>query len=84
MLGAFAFYPNKQITTGEGGIIVTDHEEIYDLCKSMSNQGRGKNGEWLISERLGYNYRMDEMSAALGYAQMKRINEISKKKKTES
>lgn len=45
----------------------------------MSNQGRGKNGEWLISERLGYNYRMDEMSAALGYAQMKRINEISKK-----
>jgi perosamine synthetase len=79
--GAFAFYPNKQITTGEGGIIVTDHEEIYDLCKSMSNQGRGKNGEWLISERLGYNYRMDEMSAALGYAQMKRINEISKKRK---
>jgi dTDP-4-amino-4,6-dideoxygalactose transaminase len=79
--GAFAFYPNKQITTGEGGIIVTDHEEIYDLCKSMSNQGRGKNGEWLISERLGYNYRMDEMSAALGYAQMKRINEISDKRK---
>lgn len=79
--GAFAFYPNKQITTGEGGIIVTDNEEIFDLCKSMSNQGRGKSGEWLISERLGYNYRMDEMSAALGFAQMQRIDEISKKRK---
>lgn len=78
--GAFAFYPNKQITTGEGGIIVTDNEELYDICKSMSNQGRGKSGEWLISERLGYNYRMDEMSAALGYAQMTRISEISKKR----
>ncbi len=79
--GTYAFYPNKQITTGEGGVIVTDDEEIFDLCKSMCNQGRGKSGEWLISERLGYNYRMDEMSAALGFAQMKRIEEIGSKRK---
>ncbi|NLA08065.1 MAG: DegT/DnrJ/EryC1/StrS family aminotransferase, partial [Firmicutes bacterium] len=55
----FAFYPNKQITTGEGGMIVTDDERIAFLCKSMRNQGRGETGVWLSHERLGYNYRMD-------------------------
>ncbi|MDK2945351.1 DegT/DnrJ/EryC1/StrS family aminotransferase [Geotoga petraea] len=81
--GTFAFYPNKQITTGEGGMIVTDNEEVYELTKSMSNQGRSLNSEWLEHERLGYNYRLDEMSAAMGVAQMERIewilNERSKK-----
>lgn len=70
---AFAFYPNKQITTGEGGIIVTGNEEIARLCRSMRNQGRGEMGAWLYHERLGFNYRMDEMSAALGVSQLKRI-----------
>lgn len=70
---AFAFYPNKQMTTGEGGIIVTDNKEIACLCRSMRNQGRGEMGTWLQHERLGYNYRMDEMSAALGVSQFKRI-----------
>lgn len=72
----FAFYPNKQITTGEGGMVVTDDDEIARLCRSMANQGRGEAGVWLSHERLGFNYRMDEMSAALGWAQMQRIDEI--------
>lgn len=76
----FAFYPNKQITTGEGGMIVADDDWIAHLCRSMSNQGRGESGVWLSHERLGYNYRMDELSAALGVAQMSRIDEIIAKR----
>jgi len=79
-VGVFAFYPNKQITTGEGGILVTDNEELAGLARSMRNQGRGESGEWLDHERLGYNYRMDEMSAALGCSQMERIEEILEKR----
>ncbi len=80
-ISAFAFYPNKQITTGEGGVLLTDNEEIYELCKSWRNQGRGESDEWLTFERLGYNYRIDEMSCALGISQMKRIEEILKRRK---
>ena len=76
----FAFYPNKQITTGEGGMIVTDDDRVARLCRSMSNQGRGEAGVWLSHERLGYNYRMDELSAALGVAQMRRIKELLSKR----
>lgn len=76
----FAFYPNKQITTGEGGMIVTDDDEVASLCRSMCNQGRGEAGVWLSHERLGFNYRMDELSAALGVAQMSRIEEIIAKR----
>jgi len=72
----FAFYPNKQITTGEGGMVVTDDSELAALCRSMVDQGRGEDGEWLKHVRLGYNYRMDEMSAALGLAQLSRIEAI--------
>jgi perosamine synthetase len=80
--GVFAFYPNKQITTGEGGMIVTNSKPIADVSRSMSNQGRLKNdGRWLEHVMLGYNYRMDEMSAALGIAQLERIDEIMKKRK---
>lgn len=78
---AFAFYPNKQMTTGEGGIIVTDSDEIAELCRSLFNQGRGRMGAWLEHERLGYNYRMDEMSAALGLSQMKRIDSFIGKRR---
>lgn len=70
---AFAFYPNKQMTVGEGGIIVTDDDEIARLCRSMRNQGRPEMGAWLEHERLGYNYRLDEMSAALGVSQFNRL-----------
>jgi len=78
--GVFAFYPNKQITTGEGGILVTDNEELARLARSMRNQGRGESGEWLDHERLGYNYRMDEISSTLGCSQMERIEEILRKR----
>ncbi|WP_238455513.1 DegT/DnrJ/EryC1/StrS family aminotransferase [Desulfolucanica intricata] len=78
--GVFAFYPNKQITTGEGGMVVTNNKDLADLCRSMRNQGRGNAGEWLEHVRLGYNYRMDELSAALGVAQMRRLEEILNKR----
>jgi len=78
--GAFAFYANKQITTGEGGIIVTNDDQIYKLSKSLRNQGRGEGDGWLSHEYVGYNYRIDEMSAALGWSQMKRIEEIIEKR----
>ncbi|MEK7658884.1 MAG: DegT/DnrJ/EryC1/StrS family aminotransferase [Patescibacteria group bacterium] len=77
----FAFYPNKQITTGEGGVILTNDKKIYELCQSMANQGRKvKNGKWLEHIRLGYNYRLDEMSCAIGISQMRRIKEILRKR----
>jgi len=78
--GVFAFYPNKQIATGEGGMIVTDSEEIRDLCRSMRNQGRDTKA-WLSHARLGYNYRMSELTAALGAAQMSRLDEILEKRR---
>ncbi len=77
---AFAFYPNKQITTGEGGMIVTNDSEVARLCRSLRNQGRMESGPWLSHDRLGYNYRMDELSAALGVAQMQRIDELLAKR----
>ena len=78
--GVFAFYPNKQITTGEGGIIVTDNKGLARLTRSMRSQGRGESGEWLDHERLGYNFRMDELSSALGCSQMDRIEDILEKR----
>ncbi|AKI97443.1 DegT/DnrJ/EryC1/StrS family aminotransferase [Kosmotoga pacifica] len=80
--GAFAFYPNKQITTGEGGVIVTDDSELAKLTRSMRNQGRGEAEEWLEHVRIGYNYRLDELSAAIGLEQMKKIEEILSKRST--
>lgn len=78
--GVFAFYPNKQITTGEGGIIVTDNENIAKICKSLRNQGRSENGKWLQHERLGFNYRISDINCALGIAQIERIEKILKKR----
>ncbi len=108
--GVFGFYPNKQITTGEGGMIVTDDKRLADLCRSLRSQGRpvpagptgqghpssqmavgmsgggvssssashgaAQLGSWLTHERLGYNYRMSELHAALGLAQIRRLDEI--------
>jgi perosamine synthetase len=80
--GVFAFYPNKQITTGEGGMIVTDDDHAADLMRSLRNQGRAVGDTWLQHTHLGYNYRMDEMSAALGNSQITRLEElISKRQK---
>jgi len=73
---AFGFYPNKQITTGEGGMVVTDDNELAARCRSMANQGRGDGGNWLDHVRVGFNYRMSEMTAALGSSQLERLQEI--------
>jgi len=74
--GVFAFYPNKQITTCEGGVIVTDDENIYKLSRSMRNQGRGEDESWLYHTRLGYNYRISDINCALGISQLNRLNKI--------
>lgn len=78
--GVFAFYPNKQMTTGEGGIIVTNDDAWADLFRSLRNQGRDVFDSWLNHSRLGYNYRLDEMSAALGLAQVHRLDELLAKR----
>jgi len=72
----FAFYPNKQITTGEGGIVTTHSEEEWRLLRSLRNQGRGDSGGWLEHVRLGFNYRIDDIRAALGIGQVERLDEI--------
>jgi len=76
----FAFYPNKQMTTGEGGMIVTLHREWDQLFRSLRNQGRDVFDGWLTHTRLGYNYRLDELSAALGVSQLSRIDELLAKR----
>jgi perosamine synthetase len=78
--GVFAFYPNKQITTGEGGMIVTEDGQAADLMRALRNQGRAPGDTWLSHTYLGFNYRLDEMSAALGVAQMLRLEELLRKR----
>ncbi len=73
----FAFYPNKQITTGEGGVVVTDDPALASTLRSLRNQGRDEDGTWLRHVRLGYNYRLDELSAAIGVAQLERLGELA-------
>ncbi|HKF26027.1 MAG TPA: DegT/DnrJ/EryC1/StrS family aminotransferase [Candidatus Acidoferrum sp.] len=79
-MSCFAFYPNKQMTTGEGGMIVTDDERLAKLCRSMRNQGRGEDGAWLRHERVGYNYRLSDIHCALGLAQVERLQELLQKR----
>ena len=78
--GVFAFYPNKQMTTGEGGLVITDDEKAANFMRALRNQGRAPGDTWLSHTYLGYNYRMDEMSAALGLAQMRRLDEMIAKR----
>jgi perosamine synthetase len=78
--GVFAFYPNKQITTGEGGMVVTDDDEAADFMRALRNQGRAVGDTWLQHTHLGYNYRLDEMSAALGTTQLKRLDDLITKR----
>ena len=75
-VGVFAFYPNKQITTGEGGVVVTNNDAWGERIRAMCNQGRMPGDLWLDHTLLGYNYRLDEMSAALGRIQMSRLDEL--------
>jgi dTDP-4-amino-4,6-dideoxygalactose transaminase len=78
--GVFAFYPNKQMTTGEGGMVVTNDDRWAEMLKSLRNQGRDEMGTWLRHVRLGFNYRLGEMSAALGVAQLERIEDLLEKR----
>jgi perosamine synthetase len=80
-MSVFAFYPNKQITTGEGGMIMTDDDNLADMCVSLRNQGRGKGDGWLAHERLGYNFRLSDINCVLGIVQLSRIEEIKAKRR---
>ena len=72
----FAFYPNKQITTGEGGMITTHSEREWRLVRSLRNQGRADSGGWLEHARLGFNYRIDDIRAAIGIGQLEKLDAI--------
>jgi perosamine synthetase len=78
----FAFYPNKQMTTGEGGMIVTDDDAVAEACRSMRNQGRNSASEWLDHARLGFNYRLSDIHAALGSAQLQHIESLLEKRQS--
>jgi perosamine synthetase len=75
-LSVFAFYPNKQITTGEGGAVVSPSAEVKERIDSERNQGRAPDMGWLDHDRLGFNYRLDDLSCALGLAQLERLDEL--------
>jgi len=72
----FAFYPNKQMTTGEGGIVVCSSAEMKERIDSERNQGRAPDMGWLDHDRLGFNYRLSDLACALGIAQLERLDEL--------
>ncbi len=72
----WAFYPNKQMTTGEGGAVTTHDESQHELLVSLRNQGRLETSSWLQHGRLGFNYRLDDLSAALGIGQLEKLDRI--------
>ena len=74
--GVFAFYPNKQITTGEGGMIVTGNARLAERMRALRNQGRYQSADWFQHQELGFNYRLSEINCALGVEQLKRIDAI--------
>jgi perosamine synthetase len=79
-VGVFAFYPNKQITTGEGGIMVTHSATMAALARALRNQGRGDSTDWFQHRELGYNYRISDINCALGIEQLKRIESILRRR----
>ena len=79
-VGVFGFYPNKQITTGEGGVVVTDNTAIANSIWRLRNQGRDYSKGWFQHSELGYNYRISEINCALGVGQLKRIGQILKRR----
>jgi len=80
--GVFAFYPNKQITTGEGGIIVTDNDFLAEQARMLRNQGRDASSDWFEHVQLGYNYRLSDINCALGIQQLKRIKQILRQRES--
>jgi perosamine synthetase len=75
-LSVFGFYPNKQLTTGEGGVVISPSAEVKERIDSERNQGRAPDMGWLDHDRLGFNYRLDDLSCALGIAQLERLDEM--------
>jgi perosamine synthetase len=78
--GAFGFHSNKQMTSGEGGLVLTDHDSWARVIRSIRSQGRSDDGSWLRHQRLGYNYRLDELRAAVALAQFRRLDELLRKR----
>ncbi|KKK91877.1 hypothetical protein LCGC14_2708530, partial [marine sediment metagenome] len=76
----FAFYPNKQMTTGEGGVIVSNDQDFIQNVKSLRNQGRAIDTSWLLHDKIGYNFRLTDIQAALGISQLSRIEQFIKAK----
>jgi perosamine synthetase len=79
-VSAFSFYPNKHITTGEGGMVVTDDEELAGTCRSLRNLAHSPQRRF-VHEELGFNYRLTNLQAALGLAQLERLDETVAKKR---
>jgi len=79
--GVFAFYPNKTITTGEGGIVVTDDQELADRCRRLRNQGRMVSSDWFQQCEVGFSYRLSDINCALGLSQVQRMDEIFQRRK---
>jgi perosamine synthetase len=72
----FAFYANKQMTTGEGGMVVSTNQAMKERIDSERNQGRAPNMDWLDHDRLGFNYRLSDIASALGLAQLERLDSL--------
>jgi perosamine synthetase len=72
----YGFYANKQLTTAEGGVILTDDDQLAALLKSLSNQGRSDDGAWLVHSRLGFNYRLSDVHAAIGVGQLEHLDQM--------
>jgi perosamine synthetase len=75
-LATFAFYANKQLTTGEGGMLAVPDDEVAADVRSQRNQGRAPDMDWVDHDRLGFNYRLTELQAALGVAQLERVDDL--------
>ncbi len=76
----YSFYPNKLITTGEGGMLVTKSKKVFELAKRYRDQGLVKESNEYIHDIIGYNYRMNSLSAAIGISQLKKVDKLLKRK----
>lgn len=72
----YGFYANKQLTTAEGGVVLTDDDELATVLASLRNQGRSDDGAWLVHSRLGFNYRLSDVHSAIGVAQLERLDDM--------
>src|SRR5262249_22783290 len=75
-MAVFAFYPNKQMTTAEGGVVTTGSAEQLELLVSLRNHGRADTDGWLAHSRFGFNYRLSDVHAAIGIAQLEKLDEL--------